>query len=227
MSYTRTVWVDRIAERPMTFTETINEDGSKTFASAEKVIKRGTPVNAANMNHIEQGIYDVEKALQKHDMDNEDRFYEIEENIGLAVSASEQAYAKAEASEAMVAALVAAPIKFYTDTATSKSVAHDFATRFRLFQDVEDKGFAIVTVNFTFYNNSNGYRQVLLQNDYVTVQRETKVAVSGEETVFSLTYIGQIEDAKNLSLYVKQNSSGALSASYTCSIAFILPGATT
>lgn len=56
MTYVKNTWVDQ--EGQVRYTET--EDGSyKIFTpNYENVTEIGTPVNAVNMNHIEQGIYD-------------------------------------------------------------------------------------------------------------------------------------------------------------------------
>ena len=56
MTYTKNTWVDQ--EGQVRYTET-EDDGYKIFtANYEEVTQLGTPVNADNMNHIEQGIYD-------------------------------------------------------------------------------------------------------------------------------------------------------------------------
>lgn len=59
MSYTKNIWQDHIVDRPNTYNETLNEDGTKTLTPAGNVQQQGTPVNAENLNHIEQGIYDA------------------------------------------------------------------------------------------------------------------------------------------------------------------------
>ena len=56
MSYTKNTWVDQQGQVRYTETE---EDGYKIFtANYEQVTELGTPVNADNMNHIEDGIAD-------------------------------------------------------------------------------------------------------------------------------------------------------------------------
>ena len=56
MAYVKNTWVDQ--EGQVRYTET-EDDGYKIFtANYEEVTQLGTPVNADNMNHIEQGIYD-------------------------------------------------------------------------------------------------------------------------------------------------------------------------
>ncbi len=60
MAYKRMPWQDRVVERPRTFTETINPDGSKTLTPAPGVIvQEGTPVNAAQLLRMEQGIWEA------------------------------------------------------------------------------------------------------------------------------------------------------------------------
>ena len=57
MSYQPTVWKDRVVEKPRTFDVTNNPDGSITLEPKPgTIIEEGTPVNAANMNKLEQGL---------------------------------------------------------------------------------------------------------------------------------------------------------------------------
>lgn len=59
MGYIKNTWVDQDVERPKTYEVTTNQDGSITLTdSFGLVAELGTPVNATNMNHIENGIYD-------------------------------------------------------------------------------------------------------------------------------------------------------------------------
>ena len=59
MAYTKNTWVDQDVERPKTYEVTNNQDGSITLTdSFGLVTELGTPVNADNMNHIENGIAD-------------------------------------------------------------------------------------------------------------------------------------------------------------------------
>lgn len=60
MAYIKTDWKDKVVEKPRTFTMQNNPDGTVTLIPAEGAIyESGTPVNAANMNKIEQGIEEV------------------------------------------------------------------------------------------------------------------------------------------------------------------------
>lgn len=57
MSYTPTEWKDRIVEKPRTYTMQQNSDGTVTLVPAPgTIVEEGTPVNANNLNKIEQGI---------------------------------------------------------------------------------------------------------------------------------------------------------------------------
>lgn len=57
MAYEKQVWQDHIVERPRTFTESQNGDGSKTFTPAPgQIIQQGSPQNAQRFNHMEDGI---------------------------------------------------------------------------------------------------------------------------------------------------------------------------
>lgn len=57
MGYTPTEWKDRVVEKPRTFNMQQNPDGTITLIPAPgTVVQEGTPVNAANLNKIEQGF---------------------------------------------------------------------------------------------------------------------------------------------------------------------------
>lgn len=64
MAYEPTVWKNRVVERPLTFNMVNNPDGTVTLVPAPGVIvESGTPVNAVNLNKLEQG-------LKTHEADN-------------------------------------------------------------------------------------------------------------------------------------------------------------
>ena len=66
MAYTKTDWIDRVVEKPNTFTITENSDGSITLTPAPgQVIERGTPINAENLNNIEEGVLSAHDNLLK------------------------------------------------------------------------------------------------------------------------------------------------------------------
>lgn len=67
MSYTKNTWVDQDVERPKTYEVTNNQDGSITLTDSFGLVQElGTPVNAVNMNHIEDGIDGC--AIRKHNL---------------------------------------------------------------------------------------------------------------------------------------------------------------
>ena len=60
MSYNKTEWKDQNVENPRTYSVRQNLDGTITLLDAfGNITEAGTPVNADNMNNIEQGIYDA------------------------------------------------------------------------------------------------------------------------------------------------------------------------
>ena len=62
MAYIKNTWADR--EGQTRYHETIDDDGALIFTpDYEKVTEMGTPVNADNMNHIEEGIEDHENRI--------------------------------------------------------------------------------------------------------------------------------------------------------------------
>lgn len=63
MAYTKTTWKDRLVQRPRTYFETTNSDGSITHVPSEGAItEAGTPVNALNLNKLENGLEAVSVA---------------------------------------------------------------------------------------------------------------------------------------------------------------------
>ena len=76
--YTKTVWEDRWVERPRTYMETTNSDGSVTHTPAVgQVQKEGTPRDAEHMNKIEDGIEYAVDAVN----DLADRVDVVEEDL--------------------------------------------------------------------------------------------------------------------------------------------------
>ena len=59
MGYTPIGWKDRIVQRPRTYTEVMNQDGSRTDTPAPgEVQEQGTQMSATNFNHMDEGIHD-------------------------------------------------------------------------------------------------------------------------------------------------------------------------
>ena len=57
MAYKKTRWQDHVVERPRTFIEINNDDGSVTLdPSPGEVLQQGTPQSATNFNNIETGL---------------------------------------------------------------------------------------------------------------------------------------------------------------------------
>lgn len=57
MAYVKKVWQDRTVEKPLTFVLQSNGDGTTTLVPSEgSIIQAGTPLTAANMNNIENGL---------------------------------------------------------------------------------------------------------------------------------------------------------------------------
>lgn len=55
--YNRTIWRNRVVQRPRTYEEETNLDGSVTHTPAPgTVLQEGTPLNEDNLNHMEAGI---------------------------------------------------------------------------------------------------------------------------------------------------------------------------
>ena len=78
MAYKKTLWKDRVVEKPNTYRSVENPDGTITlYPITGQVIEKGTPVSAANLNKIENGIVELNEQLDK----NENKINEINETI--------------------------------------------------------------------------------------------------------------------------------------------------
>src|SRR5690625_1099426 len=67
MSYQPTNWKDRVVQNARTYKMQENDDGTVTLIPAPgEVTEAGTPVDAARMNKIEQGIADTSEELEVH-----------------------------------------------------------------------------------------------------------------------------------------------------------------
>lgn len=63
MAYDRTKWQDHVVERPRTFTEVTNSDGSITVTPAPgEVLQQGTPQSATNFNNVEDALQNLNVA---------------------------------------------------------------------------------------------------------------------------------------------------------------------
>ena len=64
MSYNKRInWKDHVVERPRTFSETTNGDGTKTLTpSPGQVQQQGTPMSATNFNLMEEAIQHLANA---------------------------------------------------------------------------------------------------------------------------------------------------------------------
>lgn len=64
MAYKKTLWKDRVVEKPNTYRSVENPDGTITlYPITGQVIEKGTPVSAANLNKIENGIVELNEQL--------------------------------------------------------------------------------------------------------------------------------------------------------------------
>lgn len=66
MAYEKTLWKDRVVEKPNTYRSVENPDGTITlYPITGQVIEKGTPVSAANLNKIENGIVELGEQLDR------------------------------------------------------------------------------------------------------------------------------------------------------------------
>ena len=85
MSYVRTFWKDRVVERPRTFTQVTNADGSITQTNAPgQVIEPGTPLNATNFNNLEEGLVHYAAAFELLYTTTQAQIRDLEARLALA-----------------------------------------------------------------------------------------------------------------------------------------------
>ncbi len=64
MTYNKTVWIDQEVEKERTYELINNSDGTTTIQDIpDNILTFGTPVNAQNLNNIENGIEDHETRI--------------------------------------------------------------------------------------------------------------------------------------------------------------------
>ena len=87
MAYKKTLWKDRVVEKPNTYRSVENPDGTITlYPITGQVIEKGTPVSAANLNKIENGIVELNEQLDKITQKNDisilkNRKYKLGERV--------------------------------------------------------------------------------------------------------------------------------------------------
>lgn len=83
MSYNKRIeWKDHVVERPRTYTETTNQDNSKTFTPAPgSVIQQGTPQSATNFNKMDEAIQHIAVAFDELQMTMQAKLRDAEDRI--------------------------------------------------------------------------------------------------------------------------------------------------
>lgn len=85
MAYARKRWQDHSVERPRTYTEAVNEDGSKTYTPAfGEVLQEGTPQSATNFNAIEEGLQHTNVAFDLYYVTVQAQMRDLEARLALA-----------------------------------------------------------------------------------------------------------------------------------------------
>lgn len=76
MAYTKTVWTNKIVEKPRTYLFQQNADGTVTLVPKEgTVTEPGTPINADNMNNIENGIAALDQSINSQSADSANKLF--------------------------------------------------------------------------------------------------------------------------------------------------------
>ena len=90
MSYNKRInWKDHVTERPRTYKEVSNSDGSKTFTPAfGRILQQGVPQSATNFNAMDEALqhvsiaYDMLLTITQAEMrDAQKRIKALEEKV--------------------------------------------------------------------------------------------------------------------------------------------------
>jgi hypothetical protein len=85
MAYIKRTWEDRAVEFPRRYDQTIGADGKVTLVPAPgEVAKAGTPLNAANMNAIEEGLQHTSVAFEYYYVTSQAQMRDLEARLALA-----------------------------------------------------------------------------------------------------------------------------------------------
>ncbi|NLV58674.1 MAG: hypothetical protein GXY67_07870 [Clostridiales bacterium] len=80
MAFERIQWTDEVVERPETYEEAVNPDGSITHTQAHgEVLQEGTPQSASNFNRIEEGLQHLSIAHDLLEVTQQMKARELEE----------------------------------------------------------------------------------------------------------------------------------------------------
>lgn len=114
MSYTKQTWQDHVTSRPHTYTETVNQDGTKTLTAAGEVLQQGSPMSAERFNHIESGIEGAHSAVSDLEADtNTALLGKVDKETGKGLSSND--YTTAEKNKL-------AGLSNYDDTAVNNAM---------------------------------------------------------------------------------------------------------
>lgn len=83
MSYNKRIhWKDHVVERPRTYTEASNSDGSKTFTAAPgEILQQGTPQSATNFNTMEEALQHIAIAYDFLQMDMQAQLRDAQKRV--------------------------------------------------------------------------------------------------------------------------------------------------
>lgn len=85
--YKKTEWKDHIVEYPERFIISANQDETSTITKAQgQIMQDGTPVNAKNLNKIEQGIFDNAVAIIENEKTVETTYLKKADVISITIN---------------------------------------------------------------------------------------------------------------------------------------------
>jgi len=85
MAYKRTNWKDRVVERPRTYNQVTNQDGTVTQTPAPgQVVEHGTPQNATNFNNLETGVQHTNIAQEFYYVISQAQIRDVETRLAVA-----------------------------------------------------------------------------------------------------------------------------------------------
>lgn len=85
MAYKKTTWEDRAVEHPRRYEKFEDADGNMTLIpNPGEVYKAGTPLNAANLNEIEEGLQHASAAFDLYYVTTQALIRDLENRLAIA-----------------------------------------------------------------------------------------------------------------------------------------------
>lgn len=225
MSYTRTAWTDHSVERPRTYMVTENPDGSITLTPAYgETINQGTPVNADNLNKIENGIYTLDKSLTAYKTANDAAVAAVNtkaETNKTSIGTHTTQIGNHETRLAKVEGNITSPVNHVTDSLVNRPTVNNTPYKASVHTFLKSC-FVSIWFKASFERNATGRRICEFYLNNVQTERVIANAVNGDATEFFVVWSGFVNKDDVLDVGVWQNSGGNLGCTIEWTVDYLM-----